>query len=217
VSSVVECAFPHLKPASGYRYKCRCERCVSWHHEWRSSYVVGVRRRLERIPCSRCGWLFQPHITNQMYCSQACVSGHPRASRVVHYGECPDCGKNYTCSAVGRNPGSGFRCKPCGAAHKRELWRQKNRKRKLAAKQRDPLVGHYTLKSLAERDGCRCHLCGKAVNMSLSGLHRLGPTVDHLVPLSSGGTDDAVNVALAHRICNIKRQDHGPAQLRLIA
>lgn len=74
----------------------------------------------------------------------------------------------------------------------------------------------YRLADIAERDLCTCHLCGKPVDMSLSGRHPLGPTADHLVPVSCGGGDEPHNVALAHRRCNVKRGVGGAVQLRVV-
>jgi 5-methylcytosine-specific restriction endonuclease McrA len=45
----------------------------------------------------------------------------------------------------------------------------------------------------------------------------MGATVDHLIPVAHGGTDDPRNVALAHRVCNVRRQDKGEVQLRWAA
>lgn len=45
------------------------------------------------------------------------------------------------------------------------------------------------------RDDYRCHICG------LSGADQ----VDHLVPVSMGGTDDPTNLAAAHARCNNQR------------
>jgi len=92
----------------------------------------------------------------------------------------------------------------------RDINRRKNAKRRGAGS------GGYRLSDVGDRDGWRCHLCGKKVNPTLSGMHEMGPTVDHLVPVSAGGLDELVNVALAHRRCNTTRRDVGPAQLRLI-
>ena len=74
----------------------------------------------------------------------------------------------------------------------------------------------YRLSEIAARDRHVCHLCGRPVDMSLSGKHPLGPTADHLVPVSCGGGDEPHNVALAHRRCNVKRGIGGVAQLRLV-
>jgi len=52
---------------------------------------------------------------------------------------------------------------------------------------------------LWERDGGRCHLCGKTVN-TMSEASR-----DHIVPLSLGGCTCTGNIALAHRSCNSRR------------
>lgn len=67
-----------------------------------------------------------------------------------------------------------------------------------------------------ERDGWRCHLCGGRIRRRLSGLHRLGPTIDHLVPLSQGGEHSYANVAAAHRGCNSARGVGGSVQLALV-
>ena len=78
-------------------------------------------------------------------------------------------------------------------------------------------VGHrYVLAEIAKRDNYRCHLCGKRVDMALSGRHPQGPTADHLIPVAHGGGDDPHNVALAHSRCNIKRSTGGQVQLRLV-
>ena len=74
----------------------------------------------------------------------------------------------------------------------------------------------YRLADVAERDGFRCHICGKRVNMTLSGRHPMGPTADHLIPVSANGGDEPENIALAHSTCNVHRGVGGVAQLRLV-
>ena len=81
-----------------------------------------------------------------------------------------------------------------------------DRKRRARLKRSTAETGvPYTLTDLAQRSDSTCHLCGGVVDMTLSGQDQLGPTVDHLVPLSAGGADCSTNVALAHRACNTKR------------
>lgn len=66
----------------------------------------------------------------------------------------------------------------------------------------DPSV---KLLEVAVRDRWACHLCGDPV---LKGSHRsgaphpLGPSIDHIVPMSLGGAHTWENVALAHHLCN---------------
>lgn len=56
------------------------------------------------------------------------------------------------------------------------------------------------LRTIAERDAWTCHLCQRPVDEKTWSL-------DHLVPLSLGGTHMRSNVALAHRLCNAVRSD----------
>jgi len=63
---------------------------------------------------------------------------------------------------------------------------------------------------LAERDGWTCWLCGGTVDPAAPAASPGRATVDHLVPRSRGGSDDAANLRLAHRRCNQRRGDHLP-------
>jgi len=79
------------------------------------------------------------------------------------------------------------------------------------------LIGEsYSLAELIERDKSTCHLCGKHVDCSLSGRDEMGPTIDHILPLSFGGADCKSNVKLAHRSCNVSRGNRGTVQLMLV-
>ena len=52
---------------------------------------------------------------------------------------------------------------------------------------------------LVKRDGMVCALCGEPI-ATLSEV-----TIDHIVPLSRGGTDRLDNLRLAHEACNKRR------------
>ena len=70
-----------------------------------------------------------------------------------------------------------------------------------------------TLDELMERDNRRCHICGGKVSerrkFGKHGTPRGGmstyPTVDHIIPVSRGGSHTWENVKLAHWSCNSKR------------
>jgi hypothetical protein len=68
-----------------------------------------------------------------------------------------------------------------------------------------------------ERDGWRCQLCHRLVRRDVLPTHGMAPTLDHILPVSAGGAHEALNVQTAHFICNARRRDVGPAQLRLLA
>jgi 5-methylcytosine-specific restriction endonuclease McrA len=60
-----------------------------------------------------------------------------------------------------------------------------------------------------DRDGGLCQLCHKPVIRSVM-------SIDHIIPIACGGSHTFQNVQLTHRLCNIRRQHRGPAQIRLI-
>ena len=58
--------------------------------------------------------------------------------------------------------------------------------------------------TLAWRYGYRCHLCGETVHLDVVK-GKKGASIDHLVPLSFGGTNALENLRLAHAGCNVRR------------
>lgn len=56
---------------------------------------------------------------------------------------------------------------------------------------------------LISRDGPSCGICGRELDRRLRDPeHDLYVTFDHIRPKSNGGSDDLVNLRLAHRRCN---------------
>lgn len=151
----------------------------------------------------------------EVYCSKPCRQFDIGERNVIHdrcsvpWRECVDCGAEFVGYWQRYKP----LCERCKVAHLKDHWRRKNTARRAARKSGDA----FALADIAKRDGYRCHLCNRKVDMSLSGDHKQGPTIDHLVPISKGGEDVESNVALAHRSCNCARGNRGTVQLRLAA
>jgi hypothetical protein len=69
---------------------------------------------------------------------------------------------------------------------------------------------------IGERDGWICQICSKPVDPNHQW-QRTGepernhdhPTVEHLLPVCVGGTDDPDNLAIAHYGCNVGGRDSG--------
>jgi 5-methylcytosine-specific restriction endonuclease McrA len=81
----------------------------------------------------------------------------------------------------------------------------------------DQWVEHVDVTELANRDGWRCHLCGKKVSRTAKWPNRKAPTVDHIIPVSLGGEHSYRNTALAHWGCNVDKQaEPRNEQLRLV-
>jgi 5-methylcytosine-specific restriction endonuclease McrA len=79
------------------------------------------------------------------------------------------------------------------------------------------LGDRITWLELGKRDRWVCHLCNRKVPHKAGNMDPAGATVDHLIPISAGGSHTWDNVALAHRSCNMARNARGTVQLRLIA
>jgi hypothetical protein len=176
---------------------------------------VAAHRRNQRGPresrsCKHCSSPFDTSRTRHVFCSQACREKHrqqrkrkgPRQLRLI---PCMACGVPVMSIGVRTH------CADCRKTHQAAINRRKNSKRKGAS------IGiHYTVNEIGDRDGWRCHLCRRKINRTLPGTDELGPTIDHLIPVAHGGVDERENVAIAHRSCNVKRQDRGAVQLRLV-
>jgi len=55
------------------------------------------------------------------------------------------------------------------------------------------------ISALVDRDGYTCYLCSRGFSSTAP------PTIEHVVPLSRGGTWDFDNLKLAHKKCNVEK------------
>lgn len=163
-------------------------------------------------PCAHCGRTYTDPA--RLVCSDACARARI-ASNVRHLNDtppeplpCDGCG---ALTRRGRNQEGRF-CDGCARARRRAKDRRAAAVRRGAA-----AVGpRPLLEDITRRDGWRCHLCARPVDPTLYFQHRDAATLDHLIPVSAGGTDEASNLALAHRGCNSRRGTGGLVQLALI-
>ncbi len=58
-----------------------------------------------------------------------------------------------------------------------------------------------------ERDGWTCGLCRLPVDPGLAWPHPMSASVDHILPLSQGGSHALANVQCAHLSCNSRKRD----------
>ena len=114
---------------------------------------------------------------------------------------CTVCGTLFTTTNQRR-----FTCSSeCSRKRENTLKSRKNDKRI----PKDKRIDRIDLHDLFKRDNGVCHICGKQCNWNdytvtdttiIAG--NWYPSVDHILPVSLGGSDSWDNVMLAHRICN---------------
>ncbi len=86
------------------------------------------------------------------------------------------------------------------------------------AQQKVTQIEHIKAKVVFIRDRGICQICHKKVNNKLKYPNFMRTSLDHIIPLSQGGTHTYANIQLAHLRCNLsKRADILPQgeQMRL--
>lgn len=215
--------YPDGRTRTGLASWCKeCSRQDKREHQRRKKGHPVTGRIAQPRLCQCCGYSFTPSDHRHKvarFCSATCNAASkgqstPDGSCRLYWWRCRDCSVVFKLSGD-RPPGGNCLCDVCRPLARQRTMRDINRRKN--AKRRGAGAGDYTLKMLGDRDGWRCHLCGRKVREDLSGNDKWGPTPDHLVPVSAGGRDEFVNVALAHRHCNVARSNRGEVQLRLLA
>ncbi len=106
-------------------------------------------------------------------------------------------------------------CGPCAISRRRERQREKARRstsgRVVAARRRRLRRGEsydgVSDREIFDRDRWRCWLCRKVIGRKIRYPHPRSASIDHIVPLSLGGDDTALNKRAAHLTCNMTRSN----------
>lgn len=167
--------------------------------------------------CLQCGARFTSRRSLRVpTCSEACKRAESamrsKAKYVPHPRLACDCGASldrWTKAQPHRR-----RCDDCKKVAVARGRAQAKRRRR--ARKRGAISEPYTLAEIAVRDGRRCGICKRKVQMKRAVPHPKAPTIDHIVPLADGGDDTRVNVQLACFLCNSIKSDGGVQQLALI-
>lgn len=162
------------------------------------------------ISCSLCGTDFVKRVSHQQFCSALCryrAQYSSSYSSKVRFQMCWNCNQELV-TVHGRGRQMKF-CPACRAEADRRINVRKMNGRRAGGRV------EVSYEDLAIRDGRRCQICLKKLDLRLPSTHDYGPTLDHILPVSRGGTNESNNLRLAHRICNMKRGNRLDAQMLL--
>lgn len=219
-----------------------CQRGVLGRGLCSSHYSTWHRAQQgHTVTCRECGETKPAIGPRQQFCSRACGSRYkfkaaarsqrktqavvvytrPRHTQpvVIHTkgigrftsGKCRVCQAWFTIKNQGQT--CSIQCQEALRVQRSYVLRDRRRARKRDAYRADV----YRAKVFTS-DGYRCHLCGNKTDPTKPVPHPKAPTIDHVIPLASGGTHEPANCRTACFLCNVTKGDRGGGeQLLLLA
>lgn len=181
-------------------------------------------RPLSGRHCEVCGSTYCATYSRQRTCSRVCGGVLNNRGRGRVAGRKP---RQWSCISCGRVRVKGDgqarwvkfcseRCRVADVGDRViDLYRLASQAGAAGARWRETLVAY-----LRERDGDRCGICRRRMRFDLPAGPRgddRGPSIDHMVPRSAGGSDELVNLRLAHWGCNRKRGAGRPGDVAQLA
>lgn len=139
-------------------------------------------------------------------CGDTCKA--KRKERRLASAVCKTCGKNYR-PRYGRSAGfCSYDCRRYPEARKYASKQEAGMARWYRRRARKHAVKYerFSRPSIYRRDNWICGICGEPVDPSLKHPHFMSASLDHIVPLSKGGSHTRDNAQLAHMICNARKQ-----------
>ena len=174
-----------------------------------------TKRKLFKKPvqCANCGTLFSRSNNTQINCTccidEVKVALMQEKEDLKELIECKGCDKLFK-----RNRKGVFFCSTeCSNKH---FWRINDTNRRQRLKENGDVEWDISIDRIIKRDGQACKLCGNDVDSNdfhhtdkghyIAGYKH--PSIDHIKPVSKGGTHTWDNVQLAHRQCNSIKCDN---------
>lgn len=163
------------------------------------------RMKIE-LTCRNCGKKFHARNTlKQKYCSEKCMRAFNR----------DNCGKQCCVNDCSRPVRARGMCSMHWRRWARATGREKNpvwddRRRsnyeiRRARKKSNGRVEDFQNVDVYERDNWICGVCGLKVDPCLRWPDPMSASLDHIIPLSRGGSHTLDNVQLAHLVCNERK------------
>lgn len=159
--------------------------------------------------CSVCGKVYTNSSLNSDKCTD-CLDAWQRerlvvfnkdiSNRATEERTCLWCGKKYNAINLINQK---FCSRRCSNAYHSKIKR---------ARKQNAFIEAVSFDEIYKRDRGICQLCGGKVSLDYSIYHPQSASLDHIIPLSRGGTHEAANVQLAHLYCNMSKGSKVMAQ-----
>lgn len=191
--------------ADFYADNAWCRECYrAWHRE---RYTPKNGETDAPRPCQHCATVYQPKSRRaSVYCSRTC-KGHARhdrmaAARVAAKAaqpprQCVHCG-----AVIG--PERRRDAKFCSAVCNDRAHRLQRKLRARGGPQNTMGMVRF---EVGRRDGFRCGICGYELDLAVLWPDPRFASMDHVVPVSAGGSSVVSNLRLACLTCNASRRD----------
>lgn len=164
----------------------------------RGRAIRGVRVEARR--CLHCNRPFESASRIKRHCSSRCRDVARLAllaSRTTwREGECESCGASYRT----KQPAQKYCGRSCNEYERRQRRGYNSRRR----------VSKPVRQRILARDNWTCYLCQRPISRDLLWPHPRSASVDHVIPVSAGGSDDPSNLRATHWHCNEEKGDRLP-------
>jgi 5-methylcytosine-specific restriction endonuclease McrA len=184
-----------------------------------------------RKPCTTCGEVkplddFHPQPSapdGRRWRCKVCTRAYYRAYAKARYDANPESERARSRGRYAADPSGPIeRAAARARSHPEDVrrytknWRAANPEKRIAASYMRraltsaAVAGDVDLRLLWVRQCGVCSLCSRPIDHALTWPDPLSKSVDHIVPLSKGGTHEQSNLAWTHLVCNLKKGAKAP-------
>lgn len=161
-----------------HQYKLKCKDC--------STKILTIYKTIKY--CKEC-------LNKRL--AKAAEENLKKIKYVFYKTKCTWCGTTYTAKkAEGANYLQRFCSKRCRDAYNGKIKR---------ARKRSASIEIVNAINIFNRDNWICHICNKKIYKKYKWPNPLSPSLDHIIPLSKGGSHSQSNIKAAHLGCNCSK------------
>ncbi|PUZ23528.1 hypothetical protein BUY00_01530 [Staphylococcus chromogenes] len=193
-----QCSNEYIVPKEKGLNNLICKECryknKQTKHIGKHTSLVGWHNDIYIHTCKECGSYYLTNINlKTYYCSSECRTKSKR--NPLTQKKCKECGKYFSTTRDNQVFCSSNCCYKYGHRQKEII-----RRAKIISNGR--VDWDISIKKLLKRDGRYCYLCKQPMKVNADTNDSLYPSIEHIKPISKGGTHTWDNVKLAHRKCN---------------